>query len=50
MKPKEIDKIETEMETAVRDALKEGKVPSECIQEVEVTEDMYVNVVVFHEC
>ena len=49
MNKKEIDLIETEMETTIRDAMKDGRVPSECVQTVEIG-DYEAKVVVFHEC
>ena len=49
MLQKEQEKIEVEMETTIRDALKAGKVPMECIEEVSMGDDFYVKVVVFHE-
>ena len=49
MLSKDKDQIETEMETTIRDAMRDGRVPSECIEYIMIDEDHAMKVVVFHE-
>ena len=44
-----VEKIEEEMAEIVEKAYHNGKVPIECVKEVEVSEDMVMKTVVFHE-
>ena len=41
---------EREFEQRVKDALEAGRVPVECIEEIPISDDMFVKTVVMKEC
>ena len=46
----QLELFEPTMEEIVRKAQAEGRIPQECIEEIEISEDMIARAVNFHEC
>ncbi len=43
-------KEEREFQAILRRALREGRIPIECIEEIEVSDDIYMKTIVMKEC
>lgn len=46
----EISEEERKFNDAIKEALGQGRIPIECIEEIEISDDFYVKTVVMKEC
>ena len=46
---KQLELFELSMEEILRDAMSKGKVPIECIEEVDISDELVARAIVFHE-
>ena len=46
---KQLELFELSMEEILRDAMSKGKVPIECVEEIEISDELIAKTIVFHE-
>ena len=45
----QLELFELSMEEILRDAMSKGKVPIECVEEIEISDELIAKTIVFHE-